>query len=585
MAPPPVEARQDRTDTQRSFDELGTPLYDVTFCVVDLETTGGSPKGDAITEIGAVRLRGGECLGTFQTLVNPGCPIPPSITVLTGITEAMVFPAPPLDEVLPALMEFIGDAVIVGHNVRFDVGFLDAALTARGRPPLTNRRVDTCALARRLVRDEVRDCKLGTLARHFRLRTEPTHRALDDALATGELLHCLLERAATFGVTGLVDLVDLPRMAGHPQGAKLRLTRDLPPRPGVYLFRDRGGRPLYVGKATDLRARVRSYFSSDDRRKVGQLLREAHQIDHRECATSLEAAVVELRWMHALRPRFNRVARDPERYRYVRLTVGEPFPRLSVVRTPDPAKGLHLGPVSSTARARAVVEAIESAVPLRRCTQRLGRLPTRAQPCTAAQLGASLCPCADPAGVASAYAAAVEAAMAGFGGAHEVFLEPLRRRMATLAGAERFEEAADVRDRAAAVAAVLRRSRQLTSLRASGELVVEDPGAGGARLIGGVLRESWGPDGQTRLLDPDPPGSAADPSPHHVADGDALLLTTDDSQWVAGTHEVDELVAVARWLEDRAARIRIVACSGTFALPRTPVPTFAIERSAGRLRG
>src|SRR5438477_10712671 len=114
---------------QRSFDELGAPLHEVTFVVVDLETTGGSANSCAITEIGAVKLRGGECLGTFQTLVHPGGPIPPAITYLTGITEAMVVPAPRIEAVLPALLEFVGqDAVVVGHNVRFDLSFLQGAL-------------------------------------------------------------------------------------------------------------------------------------------------------------------------------------------------------------------------------------------------------------------------------------------------------------------------------------------------------------------------------------------------------------------------------------------------------------------------
>src|SRR5579859_3560267 len=115
---------------QATLDDLGTPLHDVTFVVVDLETTGGSPATCAITEIGAVKYRGGECLGEFQTLVNPGVPIPPMITVLTGITEAMVYPAPRIAEVLPMFLEFARDAVIVGHNIRFDCGFLDAALVA-----------------------------------------------------------------------------------------------------------------------------------------------------------------------------------------------------------------------------------------------------------------------------------------------------------------------------------------------------------------------------------------------------------------------------------------------------------------------
>src|SRR5205807_2133634 len=197
---------------------------------------------------------------------------------------SMVLPAPRIAEILPAFLEFARDAVIVGHNIRFDCAFLDAALVEHGYPRLSHRRVDTVALARRLVRDEVPNLRLRTLAQRFRTSVEPVHRAYADAAATAEVLHALLERAAAYGVLGLDDLLALPSMRAHPSAAKLALTTKLPRTPGVYLFRDRAGRVLYVGKASNLRARVRSYFASDDRRKVPQLLREATAIDHRECA-------------------------------------------------------------------------------------------------------------------------------------------------------------------------------------------------------------------------------------------------------------------------------------------------------------
>jgi DNA polymerase III subunit epsilon len=545
---------------QRSFDELGTPLSDVTFCVVDLETTGGSPSSCVITEVGAVKLRGGECLGTFQTLVNPGVPIPPTITVLTGITEAMVVPAPPIETVLPALAEFIGGSVVVGHNVRFDAAFLDAALARSGRPALGARLVDTCALARRLVRDEVPNCRLGTLAERFRLDHRPTHRALDDALATGDLLHLLLERAAAFGVLGLDDLLTLPTMGGHPQAAKLRLTTRLPRSPGVYVFRDRGGRALYVGKATNLRARVRSYFSSDDRRKIGQLLRETQSIDHIVCGGPLEAAVLEVRLIHELLPRFNRHGTRWRRYVYVKLTA-EPFPRLSVVRAVRADGATYLGPLPSTRVARLVVEAIETVVPLRRCTAplRVGR-PVRIAPCAPAQLGVSTCPCAGAIGV-DAYAALVERVVRGLRDDPESLLAPLRERMDALARAERFEEAADVRDRAAALAGAIRRQRRLSTLHGSGRLVLRVPG-GGVELAGGRLVRAWKGDGG-------PPPEAM--LPFDVAEEPSPALPRDLA---------DELACVAGWLDRNAAKVRLLHCDGPFASPLPPVPSF--EPRGGR---
>ena len=298
---------------QGSFDDLGTPLHQVTFVVVDVETTGGSPAQCSLTEVAAARYRGGELLGTYQTFVRPDERIPPFITALTGISDAMVADAPKVGEMLPSFLEFVGRSVLVGHNLRFDLSFLDHALVATGRERLANRSVDTLALARRLVRDMVHDCKLGTLAATLGLAHQPSHRALTDVLATGDLLHALLERAGSFGILGLEELLDLPTLVGHPQGAKLRLTVRLPHRPGVYWFTDAAGHVLYVGKATDLQARVRSYFTSDQRRKVGRLLRQLDAVHHRVCPGPFSTAVIEGRLIRAWAPPFNQQGKTRRR--------------------------------------------------------------------------------------------------------------------------------------------------------------------------------------------------------------------------------------------------------------------------------
>ncbi len=543
---------------QRSFDDLGVPLHQVTFCVLDLETTGAAPPGDAITEVGAVKLRGGECLGTFQTLVNPGVGIPPEITVLTGITESMVMPAPRIGAVLPSFLEFIGPAVIVGHNVRFDLRFLQSALVQSGRAPLPNRWVDTCALARRLIRDEVPNCKLGTLAEQLRLPHRPSHRALADALATGDLLHVMLERAGNLGVLGLDDLFELPTIRAHPQVGKLRLTARLPRRPGVYLFRGLGGRVLYVGKATNLRARVRSYFSGEERRKVSQLLRETQAIDHVVCPGTLEASVLEVRLIHRHQPPFNRRSKTWDRYAYLKLTLDEPFPRLSVVRSVRAGdRCLYLGPLASSGAATLVAEAIESAVPLRRCKARVTGNP-RAGLCAPAQLGVSTCPCAGSVSEAD-YGRIVDQVVVGLTRDPSVLLDPLRARMALLAAAERYEEAADMRDRAAALARAISRQHQLDGLRRAGRMEIEVGDDArrvvltGGRLLGEVDQLAL-PDQQ----DPDPDR----PLPRHL---------------------LDELSCVASWLDAESRRVRLVHCEGPWAVPVPRLPRF--EPVTGRSRG
>ncbi|MCU1364698.1 MAG: dnaQ [Ilumatobacteraceae bacterium] len=546
---------------QRTFDDLGTPLCDVTFCVLDLETTGGDRNGDVITEIGAIKVRGGECLGTFQTLVNPGRAIPPSITILTGISDSMVVPAPRIEHVLPSLLEFCRDSVIVGHNVRFDVGFLNAALKRADRPVLGNIAIDTLALARRLVRDEVPDCRLGTLSTRFRLDHQPSHRALDDALATADLLHLLLERASAFGVLGLDDLQLLPKIGGHPQVAKLKLTNHLPRTPGVYLFHDARGEVLYVGKATNLRQRVRSYFGSEDRRKIGPMLREAQRVSHIETPDPLTAGVLELRYIQQLSPRYNKQGTNWDRYCYVRLSTEEAWPRLSIVKDAKPV-GLHIGPLPSRTMANLVIEAIQSVVPLRRCTARLGRsyvAPAGAPQCTAAQLGIAECPCSGTADIAR-YADAVEMVKRGLGGDPDVLLAPLRERMLGLARGHRFEEAAGVRDRAQALAGAIKRQRMIDHLRHAQQV---DLHIGGIRFEfdHGRLVHS-GVDGTLSLgLALAPPET----SPLHAP---------------LNRNAVDETLCIARYLEANSQRVTLLRCTGEWSQPVHRLPTFEARRAA-----
>ncbi|CAN5621061.1 DEDD exonuclease domain-containing protein [soil metagenome] len=516
--------------------------------MLDLETTGGRRGSDTITEIGVVKVRGGECLGTFQTLVNPGRAIPPQITVLTGLTDALVATAPRIESVLGSLLEFLGDSVFVAHNVGFDLGFLRAALERTGRPAYAPTTVDTVALARRLVRDEVPDCKLGTLASRFRLDHRPSHRALDDALATTDLLHLLIERATGLGVVGLDDLIGLAKLAGHPQSSKLRLTTSLPRSPGVYLFRGHADEVLYVGKATNLRQRVRSYFGSDDRRKVGPMLRETLRIDHLELPDPLSAAVVEQRLIARVLPRYNRAGTRADRYCYVRLDTESPWPRLAVVREPS-ATGVHLGPLPSRSMAAMVIEAIQSVVPLRRCSTRLSRrhVPDpSASPCGAAQLGVAFCPCADVVDV-NRYRAAVDTARRALSGEVDHVSGALVARMGELVARQRFEEAAMVRDRLSAFMSAARRHHLVEALRGTERCEIRHGDISwsidGARLVGVVVS---GTAGRSLPIDPpSPPGSGTPLGRYHVA----------------------EALCLARHLDTHAHQLTVVSCSGRWGFP------------------
>lgn len=465
---------------QLSFDELGTPLRETTFCVFDLETTGGSAADDAITEIGAVKVRGGDVVAEFATLVDPGRGIPPGIVMLTGITDTMVTAAPSLDSVLPAFLEFAAGSVLVAHNAGFDTGFLRAACQRYGyhwpRPPV----VCTVKLARRVLsRDEAPSCALSALAALLHARTPPRHRALDDARATVDVLHGLLERVGPLGVQSLEELLDYIPGVTPAQRAKRSLAAGLPEAPGVYLFRGPSEEVLYVGTASNLRRRVRQYFTgSESRGRMREMVTLATRVDTVRCAHALEAGVRELRLLAAHRPAYNRRSKNPRRGWWITLTQ-EPFPRLSVVRT---ARDGAVGPFPSRAAAVAASETLLDAGGIRACTQHIRARDPHGRACALAQLGRCGAPCAGQQSVED-YAAAVTAIRELFDGSSTSALDRIAARLPELVAAERFEEAVAHRDRLAALIRSLARAQRLAALAAIEDMVAARPdGDGGWQL-------------------------------------------------------------------------------------------------------
>jgi DNA polymerase-3 subunit epsilon len=465
---------------QTSFDELAEPLRTTTFTVVDLETTGGSSAADAITEIGAVRVCGGEVLGEFQTLVQSSVPIAPFVSVLTGITDSMLACAPPIGSVLPAFLEFAHGSVLVAHNAPFDVGFLRAASGAQAiawpRFPV----VDTAILARRVLsRDEVPNCKLATLAAYFGASTAPNHRALADARATVDVLHGLIGRLGSLGVQSLPELRAFTAQVCDAQRRKRHLADGLPAGPGVYIFRDAQGAALYVGTSRNLRSRVRQYFvASETRSRMGEMVGLAERVDPIMCAHALEAQVRELRLIAAHKPRYNRRSKYPERSMWLKLTV-EAFPRLSIVREVCADGAAYLGPLRSRRQAETVRDAIHDAVPLRQCNDRLSvRRAVRAA-CALAGIGRCSAPC-EGRTTTGEYGAVAELVAGAWAGDVRPLVAPLQVKLAKLSDGHRFEQAAVVRDRIATVVRACARMQRLAALRSVGEMVAARPdGAGG----------------------------------------------------------------------------------------------------------
>jgi DNA polymerase III subunit epsilon len=540
---------------QGTLDELGTPLIATTFVVVDLETTGGSPEANAITEVGAVKVRGGEVLGEFQTLVRPAMSIPPFVAVLTGITDAMVASAPPVEAVLPTFLEFARGSVLVAHNAPFDVGFLKAACDSTGRVWPTLQVLDTARLARRvLARDEAHDCRLATLARLFRASTMPTHRALDDARATVDVLHGLFERLGNVGVHTVEELATWQSTVTPAQRRKRFLAEALPHSPGVYVFADGRGAALYVGKSKDMRTRVRTYFTaSENRRRMTEMVAVAESVTGIVCATPLEAEVRELRLIAERKPRYNRRSRFPERATWLKLTV-EPFPRLSLVREVKFDQATYLGPFGSRRLAEAAMTAVHEAVPIRQCTERLS--PTRLRhACALAEMGRCGAPCEGGESVA-AYGQHVEAVRVAFTADARRLVERLQTRIERLADHQRYEEAAVHRDRMVVFVRTAARTQRIAALAAVPHLVAARRIDEGGWEVHVVRFGRLAGAGRT------PPGQ--DPKPYL----EALVAT---AETVASAPPplpaatVEETECILRWLETPGTRL--VEVDGVWALP------------------
>jgi DNA polymerase-3 subunit epsilon len=557
---------------QLSFADVDAELWlrETTFVVVDLETTGGRATGDghdAITEIGAVKVRGGLVLGELATLVDPRRSIPPQIVALTGITSAMVCNAPRIDSVLPTFLEFARGAVLVAHNAGFDIGFLRAAAERCQipwpRPPV----LCTVRLARRvLTRDEAPSVRLAALARLFGAATIPTHRALDDARATVDVLHGLIERVGNQGVHTYADLRSYLPDVTPAQRRKRHLADRLPHRPGVYLFRGPSDEVLYVGTAVDLRRRVGQYFTgADSRARIKEMVSLATAVDHVECTHDLEAGVRELRLLAAHAPPYNRRSKFPHRWWWVVLT-DEAFPRFSAVRIPKHDRAL--GPFRSRADAIETAALLARFTGVRTCTVRLSRSALHGPGCPERELS----PCPAYRNITAAdYADAPRRAQDLIDGRDSGPLAAVLSHITQLAGAHRYESAARLRDHAAAAIDVLWRGQRLRALVSVPELVAARPDGNGGWHLAVIRHGQLAAAGTARRGVPPMPVVDA-----ICAAAQAILPVAAP----LGGALVEETALLARWLGEPG--MRIVRAESGYASPLGAAGRFASWAAAAR---
>jgi DNA polymerase-3 subunit epsilon len=405
-----------------------TSLTHGEFVAVDIETTGCRPGSSGIIEIGAVLVRAGAIVDHFQALVRPDEPIPPSIQALTGIDDLMVADAPGVEEVMHGFRHFVGSAVLVAHNHRFDMGFLDYEAERAWGTSFPRPVLDTLTLARRL-HPELDRHNLRVLASYYAVDAIPNHRAPADALATAQILqHMLVELQGQ----GFATAEDVARFCGQARqgvlASKLVLATHLPDSSGVYLFRDASGKVIYIGRAKNLRMRVRGYFYGPTIAGHTHPASEASSVDHLACISDLDALLIESRLVARYQPRFNKDQQRGRSLAYLRVDDASRFPSLRVVKR-RPRTGLVIGPLTNVWAAETLAATLQQRYGLRRCTRRLGNTPPV---CRERDSGACPRPCMG-AVTSEEYRRRVEAALGVFDGGSlrlRAALQALRERAA-----------------------------------------------------------------------------------------------------------------------------------------------------------
>src|SRR5712691_7420180 len=483
-------------------------LNEVEFVVLDTETTGLRPGPNRVIEIAGIRMRGGEVIDSFQSLVNPNRRLPPFIVQFTGITQEMVAGAPGAEQIFPDFLHFIEGAILVGHNVGFDIGFLSYEAQLLGYAfPIDG--LDTIPLARRFL-PGLRRFKLDVVAGHLKIPMVNRHRALGDAKVTAAIFMKLLNLARQEGIYTLGNLrrrLQMPvawsgdisdasltkqveylradgKLKSHlprPNGGLLlnpAWKREFPSKPGVYLMKDANGQVIYVGKAKCLKDRLASYYSHPlgYTRKMDGLLQNVHEIETRVLGSELEALLLESQLIKQLQPAYNVQLRNYELYPFIKIDVQHPFPRVYSTREVAADGARYFGPFRSRRMVDLTIELIQKVFPVRTCLRSLPPQAKPSDPCLLLHLDRCPGPCrggVDP----SEYVKVIEQVCAFLGGEHEDLLDRLRRQMLEASQQLNYERAAWLRDTIRSADEVLIGQRLITGAVEANNLFIVYPSA------------------------------------------------------------------------------------------------------------
>jgi DNA polymerase III subunit epsilon len=426
-------------------------LESTPFVVVDLETTGGSPLCDRVLEVAAIRVQNGVVQDRIECLVEPGMPIPPFVTRITGINAALVRGKPDFDSVVPDLYRILDGAVLVAHNASFDGNFLANAFKRAGMA-WDGERLCTLRLARRLI-PGLHSYRLDSLCAFLGFTFVQRHRAGPDAEATLRVLQHLLQTAVKKGIESVLALARLQQQPISHKRRKGRVDEaqvaSLPTTPGVYLLKDGFGQVVYVGKSVNVRQRVRTHLRPSGtargpaQPRLRRRLPQIADVEAIETESELDALLLESKLVKRYLPVANSLLRDFHDYPFIKVDLTDPFPRLEATRERPAGGAAYFGPFRRASVVSSAVVFLNEQLGLRQCS---GRLKPGQPACALLEMNRCLGPCVGAA-PAESYRQAVDEAVGLLRGETTSVLDRAAERRDQLGEELRFEEAAELRDR------------------------------------------------------------------------------------------------------------------------------------------
>ncbi len=422
-------------------------IKNIEFAVLDFETTGTSAKRNRVIEIGIVKLKNKKIVDTFQSFVDPGYSLPYHITEITGITDDDLFGAPTFDDLIPGILKFIGDSVITAHNLPFDFSFLTNELSRAGYESLQNKKLCTLKLARRLY-PGLKSKSLGSMVKHFRIRHRGVHRALGDATATAKILVKMIEQLdADDSLSTWDDLLATQQNNSSKTGYRL-VKKSLQPdfarlndSPGVYIFKDKDDKIVYIGKAKSLKRRVGDYFSNSAATKAKRIVRRAAKLEHIKTKTELTALILEAEMIKKNKPPLNSQLKKYSNSYFIKFDLKKkyPVPKVSSIFSFDGND--YFGPYDRGDDARSMVDIIHKTFSLRECTDKEFK---KNRKCYLYDIERCLAPCINLS--ADDYKSEMERVYEFLEGKNQNAVDRLLHKMKRLAEERQYEEAAIIRD-------------------------------------------------------------------------------------------------------------------------------------------